>query len=68
MTEQQPTVTIAHAVSLKLPKFWPLDPELWFAQVKASFEAQGITLEKTKFAHVVRVHCFQCNMPRRSVT
>ena len=55
MTEQQPTVTIAHAVSLKLPKFWPLDPELWFAQVKASFEAQGITLEKTKFAHVVRV-------------
>ena len=54
MAEQQPTVAIAHAVSLKLPEFWPSDPELWFARVEASFEAQGITLEKTKFGHVVR--------------
>ena len=49
--QQQPTVAIAHTVSLKLPEFGPSDPELWFARV----EAQGITLEKTKFGHVVRV-------------
>ena len=50
----QATVT-AYAISLKLPDFWPSDPELWFAQVEALFEAQNITQEKTKFAHIVRV-------------
>ena len=50
----QPTA-IANAVSLKLPDFWPSDPELWFAQAEALFTAQNITHEKTKFGHVVRV-------------
>ena len=51
---QQATTTI-YAISLKLPDFWPCDPELWFVQVETLFEAQNITQEKTKFAHVVRV-------------
>ena len=51
---QQPTA-IANAVSLKLPDFWPSDPELWFAQAEALFDAQNITQEKTKFGHVVHV-------------
>ena len=51
---QQPTA-IANAISLKLPDFWPSDPELWFAQAEALFDAQNITQEKTKFAHMVRV-------------
>ena len=54
MTEEQATAT-TYAISIKLPDFWLSDPELWFAQVEASFEAQKITQEQTKFIHVVRV-------------
>ena len=53
--EPNPPTATAYAVSLKLPDFWPSDPELWFAQVEALFTAQNITQEKTKFGHVVRV-------------
>ena len=54
MTEEQATAA-TYAISVKLPDFWPSDPELWFAQLEASFTAQKITQEQTKFAHVVRV-------------
>ena len=53
--EPNPPTATAYAVSLKLPDFWPSDPELWFAQAAALFTAQNITQEKTKFGHVVRV-------------
>lgn len=43
------------AVSLKLPDFWPSDPELWFAQAEALFTAQNVTQEQTKCGHVFRV-------------
>ena len=46
MTEEEATAT-TYAISLKLPDFWPSDPELWFAP--------KITQEQTKFAHVVRL-------------
>ena len=56
MTDEAAQLTATtHAVSLKLPDFWPSDPELWFAQAEALFTAQNITQEKTKFGHVVRV-------------
>lgn len=51
-TSSAPTIT---AVSLKLPEFWPSDPQLWFAQAEALFAAQNISHETTKFGHVVRV-------------
>ena len=48
----QPSAKVA-AIQLKLPPFWPKDPALWFAQIKAQFTTCGITVLRIKFNYVV---------------
>ena len=46
------TPTLA-PVTIKIPPFWPSDPELWFGQVEAQFTTKGVSLQRTRFDYVV---------------
>ncbi|GBN74770.1 hypothetical protein AVEN_209676-1 [Araneus ventricosus] len=44
--------TIAR-VGVKLPPFWKANPSLWFVQREAQFALAGITVDDTKFNHII---------------
>ena len=41
------------AQSIKIPPFWPSDPQMWFIQVEVQLVATGITAQQTKYHHIV---------------
>lgn len=40
-------------VGVRVPPFWPEEPEIWFAQVEGQFAISGITSDATKFNYVI---------------
>lgn len=41
------------AVTLKLPVFWAAQPKVWFAQAEAQFVLRGISVDDTKYYHLL---------------
>ncbi|KAJ8914441.1 hypothetical protein NQ315_017537, partial [Exocentrus adspersus] len=39
-------------VALRIPPFWPEDPELWFAQIESQFTIAGIVTDETRYGYV----------------
>ncbi|XP_059060202.1 uncharacterized protein LOC131853351 [Achroia grisella] len=60
MTESSTTSTVRDGMSseifkvaIKVPPFWPEEPEIWFAQVERQFAISKITNDLTKFNYVI---------------
>lgn len=40
-------------VGIRVPPFWPEEPEVWFAQIEGQFAISGITSDATKFNYII---------------
>ncbi|GFY42995.1 uncharacterized protein TNIN_169021 [Trichonephila inaurata madagascariensis] len=47
--------TSIERVLVKILLFWRANPEIWFSQMESQFVLAGITMEITKFHHVVSI-------------
>ncbi|KAG0424809.1 hypothetical protein HPB47_027984 [Ixodes persulcatus] len=52
-TDEATSLDIAVVRTLRFPKFWTADPQLWFAQVESQFTTSHITSQAQRFHHVV---------------
>lgn len=57
-TEHEPTAAANPSpeifrVGVRVPPFWPEEPEIWFAQVEGQFAISHITSDSTKFHYVI---------------
>lgn len=48
-----PLATELFRVGIRVPPFWPEEPEIWFAQVEGQFSVSNITSDATKFNYVI---------------
>ena len=44
---------VIESVVIKFSAFNPIDPELWFIQCEAQFAQKNVTVDQTKYYHVV---------------
>uniref|UniRef100_A0A6P7FT92 Uncharacterized protein LOC114333740 n=1 Tax=Diabrotica virgifera virgifera TaxID=50390 RepID=A0A6P7FT92_DIAVI len=47
------TSALVDRISVRIPPFWPNDPEIWFLQVENQFTLANITSDATKFNYIV---------------
>lgn len=47
------TSNSVYRVGIRIPPFWPEEPEIWFAQIEGQFEISKITSDSTKFYYVL---------------
>lgn len=45
--------TAVASVAVKLPDFWKSDPVMWFAQAEAQFALAKVTVDGTKYNHII---------------
>ncbi|EZA58871.1 hypothetical protein X777_00566 [Ooceraea biroi] len=45
--------TQINRIAMRMPPFWPDEPELWFAQLESQFQICGINQDGTRYAYAL---------------